>query len=146
MVRLATVCEVLEVSESVGSLPVVEEQAAIRATVRTSTTIRAGVLHFMDCLLKSSEEWAPRSGCLLAALGVRDVAIRGVGGGLVPNRSWRLLRSWELRPASACPGAEPATCTKLGLNLGTWPELLPAPSGVCTAGCKRVSLSQLCGG
>ena len=30
--------------------------------------------------------------------------------------------------------------------MGTWPEPMPAPSGVCIAGHKRISLSQLCGG
>ena len=30
--------------------------------------------------------------------------------------------------------------------MGTWPVPVPAPSGVCIAGHRRVSLSQLCGG
>ena len=71
--------------------------------------------------------------------------------GVRSGRSCRALRSWKLRPSavdagSAGPGTDLDTCTKPGLNLGTWPVPMPAPSGVCTAGRKRVSLSQLCGG
>ena len=63
-----------------------------------------------------------------------------------PGRFWHSLRFCMLRPASAGPDADLETCTKPGLNLCTWPAPLPARSGVCTAGRKRVSLSQLCGG
>ena len=58
--------------------------------------------------------------------------------------SWRPVAAADA--GSAGPDADPETCTKPGLNLDTWPEPLPAPSGVCTAGRKCVSLSQLCGG
>ena len=58
--------------------------------------------------------------------------------------SWRPVAAADA--GSAGPDTGPNTCTKPGLNLGTWPEPLSAPSGVCTAGHKRVSLSQLCGG
>ena len=58
--------------------------------------------------------------------------------------SWRPVAAADA--GSSVPGADPETCTKPGLNLGTWPAPMPAPSGVCTAGRKRVSLSQLRGG
>ncbi len=63
----------------------------------------------------------------------------------VPIRSsWRPVAAADA--GSAGPDADPETCTKPGLNLGRWPAPMPAPSGVCTAGRKRVSYSQLCGG
>ena len=58
--------------------------------------------------------------------------------------SWRPVAAADA--GSAGPGADPDTCTKPGLNLGTRPAPMPAPSGVCTADHKRVSFSQLCGG
>ncbi len=58
--------------------------------------------------------------------------------------SWRPVAAADA--GSAGLGADPDTCTKPGLNLGTRPAPMPAPSGVCTADHKRVSFSQLCGG
>ena len=58
--------------------------------------------------------------------------------------SWRSVAAADA--GSAGPDTGPNTCTKPGLNLGTRPAPMPAPSGVCTADHKRVSFSQLCGG
>ena len=74
----------------------------------------------------------------------------GTGGRLRPavrpGRFWRPFRSLKMRPASADPGAGPNTYTKPGLNMGTWPASMPAPSGVCTAGSVRLPAALPDGG
>ena len=89
-----------------------------------------------------TREIVPRCRLNSRPSGGRLCSLVGPGVLSVPGSCGRLPRM----PANAGPGADPDTCTKPGLNLGRWPAPMPAPSGVCTAGRKRVSFSQLCGG
>ena len=55
--------------------------------------------------------------------------------------SWRSVAAADA--GSAGPEAGPNTCTKPGLNLGTWPEPLPAPAG-CPLPATSVSVFRSC--
>ena len=93
------------------------------------------------CLVEIKEEALAREN-LCAAARLHDAALVGPGVLSVSGSCGRTPRM----PAGAGLGVDPGTWTEPGLNLGTWPEPVPAPSNVSTVGHKCVGFSQLGGG